>query len=98
MTIRKTARWQQSVDDRILEYLRDETWSTPEYLADVPGIHANEDTVAKRCRILAEVNLLEYVIEDMKLVELTTRGEQYLEGKVDVELLPEPETNNAIEG
>ncbi|NLV06116.1 hypothetical protein GOC83_08240 [Haloarcula rubripromontorii] len=90
MTIRKTARWQQSIDDRILEHLRDDSWSTASQMAKIDRIHATEAQIQDRCRVLADADLVAFLTEDQDLVELTTEGEQYLEGEVDVELYPHP--------
>jgi hypothetical protein len=90
MTIRRTAHWQQSIDDRILEHLRDESWSTPRFMTNVQGIHATETQVRERCRVLADADLVAFLTSDQDMVELTGRGKQYLEGKVDVELYPRP--------
>jgi len=90
MTIRKTARWQQCIDDRILEHLRDDSWSTANQIALQDGIHATEAQVQERCRVLADADLVAFLTEDQDLVELTTEGEQYLKGEVDVELYPRP--------
>jgi hypothetical protein len=90
MTIRKTARWQKCIDDRILEHLRDDSWSTASQMAFRGGIHATETQVQERCRVLADADLVGFLTEDQDLVELTTKGEQYLDGEVDVELYPYP--------
>lgn len=97
MTIRKTAHWQQSIDDRILEHLRDESWSTPKFIANMSHIHATEPQIRDRCRVLADVDLVAFLTEDLDLVELTTWGRQYLEGDVDVELYPRPRHPNDME-
>ena len=90
MTIRKTARWQQCIDDRILEHLRDESWSTARQMSIMDGIHATEAQVQERCRVLADADLVAFLTDRQDMVELTTMGEQYLDGEVDVELYPRP--------
>jgi len=90
MTIRRTATWMKSVDDRILEALDGDSWSTPRYLSSLRGIHATEAQVRERCEVLAEVELVAFLTADDDFVGLTTTGRQYLEGKVDVELYPKP--------
>ncbi|MFC6976530.1 hypothetical protein ACFQL1_20515 [Halomicroarcula sp. GCM10025709] len=54
------------------------------------GIHATETQVQERCRVLADADLVAFLTEDQDLVKLTTKGEQYLDGEVDVELYPYP--------
>jgi len=97
MTIRKTARWQKCIDDRILEHLRDDSISTAKQIAIRDGVHATETQVQERCRVLADAELVAFVTEDQDFVELTTKGKQYLQGEVDVELYPYPRHPRAIE-
>ncbi|WP_336358649.1 hypothetical protein [Haloarcula sp. CGMCC 1.6347] len=97
MTIRKTARWQWSIDDRILEYLRDNSVSTAEQMASRDTIHATKAQVQDRCLVLADADLIAFLTEDQDFVELTTEGEQYLEGEIDVELYPYPRHPKAME-
>lgn len=47
--------------------------------------------------MLADVNLAGFLTEDMDLVELTTRGMQYLDGEIDVELYPQPRHPRVLE-
>lgn len=97
MTIRKTARWQQCLDDRILEQLRDQSVSTAKQIAICDEIHATESQVQDRCKVLADADLVGFLTEDCDFVELTTEGEQYLEGEIDVELYPYPRHPKAME-
>lgn len=97
MTIRKTARWQQCIDDRILEHLRDESWSSASRIALQDGIHATEAQVHDRYRVLADADLVAFLSEDQDYIELTTEGIQYLKGEIDVELYPRPRHPNLME-
>lgn len=97
MTIRKTARWQWCLDDRILEHLQDDSLSTAKQIAIRNGIHATESQVQERCKVLADTDLVAFLSEDCRFVELTTEGEQYLEGDIDVELYPYPRHPKAME-
>ena len=97
MTIRKTARWQRCLDDRILEQLRDQSVSTAKQIAIRDGIDATESQVQDRCKVLADADLVAFLTEDCDFVELTTEGEQYLEGEVDVELYPYPRHPKTME-
>jgi hypothetical protein len=90
MTIRRTAGWQHCIDDRILEYLDDESYATAEELAKEKGIDATKVQVQERCRLLADVDLVEFLTEDEEIVELRMRGKEYLNGDVDVNLYPPP--------
>ena len=90
MTIRRTARWQHCVDDRILEYLQEESYGTAREIANKQGVHATEVQVQERCRLLADVDLVEFLTEDEEIVELTIRGKEYLSGDIDIDLYPRP--------
>ncbi|GGM37215.1 hypothetical protein [Haloarcula argentinensis] len=95
MAIRKTARWQRSIDDRILEHLRDDSVSTARQMTIRDNTHATEAQVQDRCRVLTDADLVAFLTENQDFVELTTEGEQYLE--VDVELYPYPRHPKAME-
>jgi hypothetical protein len=90
MNQRRTARWQQSVDDRILELLSDESWSTPSMMAIEPNIHATENQIRERCKVMADAGLVAIEPNDGWMVQLTTEGQLYLDGELDVELYPRP--------
>jgi len=90
MTIRRTASWQHCVDDRILEYLDDESYATAREIANQEGIHATEEQVQDRRRLLADVDLIAFLTVDEDVIELTRRGREYLDGELDVNLYPRP--------
>jgi len=90
MTIRRTAPWQQCLDERILEYLRDESWSTAAIISRSPGIHATKSQVRERCLVLADADLVGFLTPDNRIVEITTLGRQYLNGDVDLGHYPRP--------
>jgi len=86
--IRKTGRWMQQLDERILEHLAEEGWSTPELIADDPSfndLQCSTARVRERCRELTERELIEPVHSDM--YEITTWGLAYLRGDLDADLL-----------
>jgi len=63
MTIRKTARWQQCMDDRILEHLRDENYSTALQMSIMDEINATENQAQERCHVLADANLVYFLTD-----------------------------------
>lgn len=97
MTVRRTARWQTSLDDRILEYLRDEPWATPGEMVQFDAIDATRVQVRERCRVLADAELVAFHQEGSEIVELTTWGKQYLRGNADVELHQTPRSPRQLE-
>lgn len=66
-------------------------------MAKTTGFHATESQIRERCRVLADVDLVGFLTDDMDLVELRTRGMQYLEGEIDVELYPRPRHPKVLE-
>lgn len=97
MTIRKTARWQQTLDERILEHLADEPWSTPELMELVDRINAKPAQIRDRCRVLADADLVAIHLDQGWIVELTTLGQLYLDGEADIELYPRPRHPRILE-
>ena len=85
MTIRQNASWQERLDERILEALDEEPWSTPELLAIEVPLDATENQVRDRCKRLADAELIDLDLEDGWRVELTGLGKRYLEGETDME-------------
>lgn len=59
-------------------------------MARLQGIHATEAQVRERCCVLADADLIAFLTDHQDLVELTTEGEQYLEGEVDLNHYPRP--------
>ncbi|MUV87807.1 hypothetical protein GJ631_14915 [Natronomonas sp. CBA1123] len=90
MTIRRNARWQDRLDERILEHLYDELYSYPEFIAMEPMISVREGTIRDRCKELADAGLIHIDIEDGWRLEICGLGERYLRGEVDVEMFPYP--------
>jgi hypothetical protein len=97
MTIRKTAKWQQTLDERILEHLDDEPWSTPRMMELVEGIDATTAQVRDRCRVLADVGLVAIHFDREWNVEITTLGQLYLKGQADIKLHPRPRHPRSLE-
>lgn len=85
----------QQLDDRILEFLADEDWSTPQLIAERPTIDASEARVRERCRALRHAGLVHPFAGDC--YELTTWGQLYLSGDLDAAHQPRP-TRAAVRG
>jgi hypothetical protein len=95
--MRRTARWQRTLDERILEHLYEESWSTPGCMETEPAIDATKAQIRDRCRILADAGLVAVHRDDGWYVELTTLGQQYLEGEADLGLYPRPRPPGVLE-
>lgn len=77
-----------SLDDRILEHLNEESWSSPSVMASRPGFRASPSRIGERCRVLADAELVAFVYDDA--VEITSWGQLYLSGKIDAQHQPTP--------
>ncbi|MDZ7731217.1 MAG: hypothetical protein U5K37_10280 [Natrialbaceae archaeon] len=71
----------QQLDDRILEHLAEESWSSPKVMHSLSAFRASEARIAERCRVLASVGFLAQIHGSS--YEITGWGKQYLEGALD---------------
>lgn len=69
----------QVYDDRLLERLDEEGWSTARSLSTAVGVPAG--VARDRLRLLADAGLVAFATNDYDLVHLTTSGALYLEGE-----------------
>jgi hypothetical protein len=86
--VRKTGTWMQQLDERILEHLREEGWSSPRIMRsrqDFQCLGTSEGTIAERCRVLASAEFVAPIHGEM--YELTTWGRLYLDGDLDAQHL-----------
>lgn len=88
--VRKASKWMCPLDERILEALDEESWSSPGMLSAQFDFTASKGRIRERCKLLARVGFVSFPFDDTDVVELTTRGKQYLEGEVNAENLPDP--------
>lgn len=84
----------QLLDDRILEHLAEEPWSSPSVMAQLPEVHASRARVRERCELLAHAELVTPIHSDV--YEITGQGVRYLEGRYDVDWFPLPEAAERI--
>lgn len=75
----------QQLDDRILEHLAEEPWSSPAVMATHPAVRATEDRIAERCRVLATAELVAPI--HRRSYEITIWGQRYLTGDLDAATL-----------
>lgn len=80
----------QQVDERLLEHLADDSCASYRYLAGLEEITASRLTVLERCRVLSRVGLVAPLTNDELVWELTEKGDRYLDGKLNQEVLPDP--------
>jgi hypothetical protein len=97
MGIRLNAPWQDRLDERILELLDDESWSTPSIMEIELPIDATEAQIKERCMVMADAELIAIEPRDNWRCELETRGKLYLECEIDVDLYPSPRPVTVLE-
>lgn len=78
----------QQLDDRILEHLNEEPWSSPSVMESLPRLRGSKRRIRERCEVLASAGLIAPVHGEM--YEITTWGMRYLEGKIDARHQPRP--------
>lgn len=88
MSPRKTAPWQQQVDDRILEFVAEHRSATPTVIASCAAVRASEGRIRERCAMLRYAGLLAVVHGET--YELTRAGQRYLAGDLDAAHQPTP--------
>lgn len=79
------------VDERILEYLEEESWGAPASMASDPRfqqLDADEGYIRQRCAHLVERELIVPVVEGSSMYEISTWGLAYLRGDLDAGHLP----------
>lgn len=80
----------QQLDERILEHLAEDGWSTPSLIAAdqrFDDLKASESRIQERCRELTERELVEPYRYGSDMYEITTWGLAYLRGNLDADML-----------
>jgi len=90
MMDRKPARWMCTLDERILEHLSEDPWSTPRHMSRAIALPASRGRVEERCQLLSQVGLVAPVLRDSSMYEITGEGQEYLNGDLDVGNRPPP--------
>lgn len=101
MVVRRMGRWMDVLDERILEHLAEEGWATARTMVRLDGFDASRQRLTGRCRVLAHAGLITPFVDSAEadVWELTGRGELYLRGEVDAELVrpvPAPRPPEAV--
>lgn len=88
--VRYNAGWQIEPDERILEALCGEGWTSPGAIAMKPSVRLTTRQVRRRLRMLADGELVAPMDDDFDFYHITTEGELYLKGVRRQELHPHP--------
>ncbi|MFD1635198.1 phage repressor protein [Haloplanus ruber] len=81
--MRHSGDWMTLVDDRVLEYIRENESGSPTQMKKEGPIHYSRQYVDKRCRKLADEGLLRHLGNGVYV--LTDDGEAYLDGTLDTQ-------------
>ncbi|SEW10428.1 hypothetical protein [Halobacterium jilantaiense] len=95
--MRKTATWMRQLDERLLEHLGEQDWSTPRMLSQHPRfeeMQVSRGRLRERLQMLADAGLVWRQHEDV--YEITTWGQQYLSGELDAENQPRPRPERVL--
>lgn len=93
--MRKSSAWMTLWDDRIMEVIRSEGPSSASELVNHEYIHVSKSTISRRLNKLADNDLLDRLPNGV--YSLTEKGEQYLDGELNVANLEE-ESENGDDG
>lgn len=81
--MRHSGDWMTIVDDRVLEYIRENESGSPTAMKRDAPIHYSREYVHKRCKRLTEEGLLKHLGNGVYVI--TDEGEAYLDGKLDTQ-------------
>jgi hypothetical protein len=91
MKYRRMGRRMYPVDERVLEYLSEESWGSPSTIASdhrIQQLDVDAGYIEQRCEQLAERKLIEPFVEGSDMYGITTWGLAYLRGDLDSGHLP----------
>ena len=88
---RKSADWMIQLDERILEKIETDGWTTPGMLAKNSKFPEYEGVISDRCDRLHYVGFIEPF--HGKMYDLTVEGRLYLQGEIDAKHQPYPKAS-----
>lgn len=90
MNERQPAEWMCVLDERILELLQRDGWSTASIISRELRMNASRARTYERLRMLRWAGLVAPIHPRSTMYELTTEGQLYLRGKLDARNRPRP--------
>lgn len=81
--MRHSGDWMTIVDDRVLEYIRENESGSPTAMKRDAPIHYSREYVHKRCKRLTEKGLLKHLGNGVYVI--TEDGEAYLDEELDTQ-------------
>lgn len=88
---RKSADWMIQLDERILEQIENDGWTTPGMLARKSDFPTYRGAISDRCKRLHYVGFIEPFHAEM--YDLTVEGRLYLKGDLDARHQPIPKAS-----
>jgi predicted transcriptional regulator len=79
--MRKSGKWMNIVDDRVLEYIEENEHGSPTEMMKEGPIPYSRQYIAQRCKELVKHGLLNHVGNGVYVI--TERGERYLNGELN---------------
>jgi len=79
-----------TIDERIIEYLAEESWATAGVLEREIRLNASKARIYERLKLLAQVGLVAPIYEGSNMYEITGQGREYLQGDLDMKHRPTP--------
>ncbi|KZX49536.1 hypothetical protein [Haloarcula sp. K1] len=92
---KKSASWMNQIDERIMEWIRENGFASPSILSRERGFDVSSGYIRDRCRWLQYAGLLAPVSGD--LYDLTSEGILYLKGELDASHCPRPTPSKVFE-
>ena len=83
--MRFDADWMSRADDRIMEHLAEDGPDTPKNMAESDRVRFSRQHINQRCKKLVAYELLVHLGNGV--YDLTTKGEEYLQGNLDARTL-----------
>lgn len=87
MTRRHSPPWMTLLDERILEHLDEERWSTVSYMSEHRWIPGVKEAIRSRCGMLEVVGLIDQIAEEA--YGISDEGILYLDGDHEPGSLPQ---------
>jgi DNA-binding Lrp family transcriptional regulator len=81
----------EPIDDRILEYLDEETMATPSAISRSRRRDVSVQRIRERLRVLTQAGYVEPFTAECELYELTRWGDMFLDGEARADqIVPKP--------
>ena len=90
MSDRLPADWMCTLDERIIEYVAEDSLASPSLMTTAIQFDATRRRIRERCEMLTDAGLIAPISDDAQLFEVTREGQRYLAGDLDVEHQPQP--------